>query len=44
MTHDHAEEDLARVTTPIGLPQRTGKDPATIAVGFAADLITRFAG
>lgn len=39
-----AEEDLARVTTPIGIPQLPGKDPATIAVGVAADLLIRFAG
>ena len=39
----HTEEDLARVTTPIGLPQLVGKDPATIAVGVAADLLIGFA-
>jgi xanthine dehydrogenase accessory factor len=39
-----AEEDLARVTTPIGLPQLAGKEPATIAVGVAADLLIRLAG
>lgn len=38
-----AEGDLARVITPIGLPLLAGKDPATIAVGVAADLLTRFA-
>ena len=27
---------------PIGLPEITGKDPATIAVGVAADLVLRF--
>ena len=32
---------LARITTPIGLPEITGKDPATIAVGVAADLLMR---
>ncbi|KGN42622.1 xanthine dehydrogenase accessory protein XdhC [Knoellia aerolata] len=37
-----AESDVARVTTPIGLPQLAGKDPATIAVGVAADLLIRF--
>lgn len=37
------EEDLARVTTPIGLPDLPGKDPATIAVSVAADLLVRFA-
>ncbi|GAA5160192.1 xanthine dehydrogenase accessory protein XdhC [Ornithinimicrobium tianjinense] len=41
-----AEDDLARVVTPIGLPGLTGegtKDPATIAVSVAADLLLRFA-
>lgn len=32
-----------RVTTPIGLPQLDGKDPATIAVSVAAELLLRFA-
>jgi xanthine dehydrogenase accessory factor len=32
-----------RVTTPIGLPQLDGKDPATIAVSVAADLLLRVA-
>ncbi len=36
------EEDLERVVTPIGIPQLVGKDPATIAVGVAADLLIRF--
>jgi xanthine dehydrogenase accessory factor len=30
------------VTTPIGLPELTGKDPATIAVGVAATLLLAF--
>jgi xanthine/CO dehydrogenase XdhC/CoxF family maturation factor len=30
------------VTTPIGLPELTGKDPATIAVGVAAALLLTF--
>ena len=34
-----AESDVARVTTPIGLPPLAGKEPATIAVGVAADLL-----
>ena len=38
-----AEDDLARVQTPIGLPGLPGKDPAAIAVGVAADLLVRFA-
>ena len=36
------EEDLVRVTTPIGLPGLVGKEPATIAVGVAADLLMRW--
>lgn len=39
----HTDADLARVTTPIGLPDVAGKDPATIAVSVAADLLRRFA-
>ncbi len=35
--HDLAAVD--RITTPIGLPDLTGKDPATIAVAVAADLL-----
>jgi xanthine dehydrogenase accessory factor len=38
----HGPATLARITTPIGLPEITGKDPATIAVGVAADLLMRF--
>jgi xanthine dehydrogenase accessory factor len=38
----HDPEALARITTPIGLPEITGKDPATIAVAVAADLVLRF--
>jgi len=38
----HDEAALARITTPIGLPQITGKEPATIAVSVAADLLLRF--
>ena len=37
------EDDLVRVQTPIGVPGLPGKDPATIAVGVAADLLVRFA-
>lgn len=39
----HSEDDLARVVTPIGLPGLPGKDPATIAVSVAADLLVRLA-
>ena len=38
----HAPEAIARITTPIGLPELTGKDPATIAVGVAASLLRAF--
>ena len=37
----HDEAALARITTPIGLPEITGKEPATIAVSVAADLLRR---
>ena len=40
----HGPATLARITTPIGLPEITGKDPATIAVGVAADLVMRSNG
>jgi len=35
----HSPQDLARITTPIGLPGLPGKDPALIAVSVAADLL-----
>jgi xanthine dehydrogenase accessory factor len=38
----HDEAALARITTPIGLSEITGKEPATIAVSVAADLLLRF--
>jgi xanthine dehydrogenase accessory factor len=38
----HSPGVLERVTTPIGLPELTGKDPATIAVGIAAALLMTF--
>ncbi len=38
----HGPEALARIATPIGLPDIAGKDPATIAVSVAADLVRRF--
>jgi xanthine dehydrogenase accessory factor len=37
----HDAATLARITTPIGLPDITGKQPATIAVSVAADLLRR---
>ena len=39
----HDDAALARITTPIGLPDIVGKDPATIAVSVAGDLLRRFA-
>ena len=35
----HDEEDLARVTTPIGIPEVAGKAPASIAVSVAARIL-----
>ena len=35
----HAPEAIARIRTPIGLPELTGKEPAVIAVGVAADVL-----
>ena len=34
-----ARSHVSRITTPIGLPELTGKDPATIAVSVAAGLL-----
>ncbi len=39
--HDTAA--IARIQCPIGRPELLGKDPATIAVGVAADLLPRLA-
>ena len=38
----HGPDALARITTPIGRPDVAGKDPATIAVSVAADLVRTF--
>jgi xanthine dehydrogenase accessory factor len=38
----HPAEVIDRITTPIGLPDIRGKDPATIAVSVAADLLRSF--
>jgi xanthine dehydrogenase accessory factor len=38
----HGPDELARITTPIGLAGVGGKDPATIAVSVAADLVRTF--
>lgn len=34
----HSEEQIGRITSPIGLSSITGKDPASIAIAVAADL------
>lgn len=39
----HSPETIARITTPIGLRELTGKEPAVIAVGVAARLLQLFA-
>jgi xanthine dehydrogenase accessory factor len=39
LAEGHPAEALDRITTPIGLPDVTGKTPATIAVSVAADLV-----
>ena len=39
LEHGHAEEDLHRVTTPIGVPEVSGKQPAVIAVSVAARIL-----
>ncbi|MBO1330362.1 xanthine dehydrogenase accessory protein XdhC [Streptomyces sp. VRA16 Mangrove soil] len=40
----HDEAAIERIRTPIGLPDITGKEPATIAVSVAADLLRGFDG
>jgi len=37
----HSEADLQRVTTPIGIPEVTGKQPAVIAVSVAARILVQ---
>lgn len=39
----HGEDDLDRITTPIGLADLPGKEPATIAVSVAARLLQMLA-
>jgi xanthine dehydrogenase accessory factor len=39
----HDAETIARIRTPIGLPDIAGKEPATIAVSVAAELVKAFA-
>ncbi|WGW11381.1 xanthine dehydrogenase accessory protein XdhC [Saxibacter everestensis] len=38
----HSAEDLARITTPIGLPAITAKEPAAVAVSIAAGMLVAF--
>jgi xanthine dehydrogenase accessory factor len=38
----HSATAIAQIQCPIGRPELAGKDPATIAVGIAADLLPRF--
>ncbi|MFJ4877057.1 xanthine dehydrogenase accessory protein XdhC [Streptomyces sp. NPDC088745] len=38
----HDDATIDRITTPIGLPDITGKEPATIAVSVAASLLLAF--
>ncbi|MFF5703606.1 xanthine dehydrogenase accessory protein XdhC [Streptomyces sp. NPDC012794] len=40
----HDEATIDRIRTPIGMPCITGKEPAVIAVGVAADLLRTFEG
>lgn len=40
----HDDATIDRIKTPIGLPDIAGKDPATIAVSVAADLLRMFEG
>jgi xanthine dehydrogenase accessory factor len=42
LVEGHAEADVDRIRTPIGRPG-PGKDPATIALGVAAELVEAFA-
>jgi xanthine dehydrogenase accessory factor len=42
LAEGHGEADLARIRTPIGAPGIAGKEPATIAVAVAADLVRVF--
>lgn len=40
----HSDDEIARITCPIGVPDITGKEPAVIAVGVAADLVRALQG
>ena len=35
----HTPEAIARITSPIGMPDLSGKDPSTVAIGVAAALL-----
>lgn len=41
LAEGHDEQALARITTPIGVPELTGKQPAVIAVSVVAALLAR---
>jgi xanthine dehydrogenase accessory factor len=38
----HSPDAIGRITTPIGLAELTGKDPASVALGVAAALVLAF--
>lgn len=40
LAQGHPGEALARITTPIGLPEVPGKSPPAIAIAVAAQLLT----
>lgn len=42
LAEGHSPTDLLRITTPIGVPEITGKQPATIAVSVASHLVQVF--
>ncbi|MBA3780610.1 MAG: xanthine dehydrogenase accessory protein XdhC [Nocardioides sp.] len=42
LAEGHDDQALAKITTPIGAPELTGKQPAIIAVAVAAALLQRF--
>lgn len=44
LVEGHSATAIARIQCPIGRPELVGKDPATIAVGVAADLLPRLTG
>ena len=38
----HGPDEIARITSPVGRPDLPGKEPAAIAVGIAADMLSRW--